>query len=259
MSTAQKQYLHARNEVQSSLNQSRNLRDQWLAAKRNDPNNLTKKEIDYIGKAFKNKVLTVKWDCEDLEELVNETETNNLTASEINEARTFVGECRSEIIQLMKDLDEDETNSRIFNKHGITLPNSNQINLGQLVHNSGKRYEGLLKNDPEEVQFDKSQLTSTPTIFNNALYDHIEEKGFNSSQVFNNLSRPETNVYMNPSENEIILDMLETEYYNPPTGIAGPRLNYTIRKFLERDRNRFLGTVAFLFSFPIILIILLVM
>lgn len=264
MSTTQKQYLRAKNEVESSLSNARTLRDQWLVATKENPTNLTKKEIDYIGKAFKNRLLTVKWDCEDLEELINvcEIEDRKLDAGELEKAKIFIEDCRNEISKFMDQLEETESNNKIFNKHGISIPTSGQTTTS-IVQNPGNRYERLSNNDAEEVQFDKGQVASSASIFNNVLYDHLEQseqqkQPISPTQVFNNLSRPVTNVYMNPNENEIILDMLETEYYNPPSALKPrSRFTYAVRKLLETDRNKFLGTIAFIFSFPILLVLFL--
>lgn len=264
MSTSHKQFLRAKSEVESSLSNARTLRDQWLVARKENPTNLTKKEIDYIGKAFKNKLLTVKWDYEDLEELISvcENEDRNSDSGELEIAKAFVEECRIEITRFMDQLDEVESSSKIFNKHGISIPAPTQT-MTSMIQNTSNKYEKLLNNDAEEVQFDKNQVASSASIFNNVLYDHLEQseqqkQPISPTQVFNNLSRPVTNVYMNPNENEIILDMLETEYYNPPSAIQPrSRLNYTVRKLLETDRNKFLGTIAFIFSFPILLVLFL--
>lgn len=257
MST-KKQYLSAKSEVEASLSSARALNSRWLAATRENPTNLTQKEIDYIGKDFKNRLLTVKWDCEDLEELINicENDTKNF---DVGEAKIFIEQCRSEISKFMCQLEEAEVNKKLFNKHGISIPTSAQ-NTTSIVENSSNKYERLANNDAEEVQFDRA------SVFNNVLYDHLEQAEQQKTtfipQVFgNNLSRPVTNVYMNPNENEIILDMLETEYYNPPSGLQprspGTRLNHTVRKLFETDRNKFLGTIAFVFSFPILLVLFL--
>lgn len=303
-----KQYLRIKNEVIVSLDNVRSLRDQYLAATRENPTNLTKKEIDYVGKAFKNRLLTVKWDCEDLEELLRvcekgesksarlEDRSNSDFQNDILSGKCFLLDCRNEINKLMEELEETDSSRKIFNKHGITIQSQSNNNIlsngssqlessqdNQKANGTGK-YERLLgdstqPNEPEEVQFDKNQIESA-SIFNNALYDHLEQQQqqlklnqFNNSsshQVFNNLSRPVTNVYMNPNENEIILDMLETEYYNPPSGLTtttnnsylsspATRLNYTVRKLLETDRNKLLGTIAFLFSFPILYVLLMIL
>lgn len=275
MSSAYKQYLRAKNEVESSLVSARNLRDQWLATTGGNPMNLTKKDIDYIGKKFKNKLLTVKWDLEDLEDMISvcENETNDLDANELEESKRFISECKNEISKLMDQLEETESNFKTFNKHGISFPSSAHTAITSMIQNQSSKYERLksdtstninINHDAEEVQFDKGQVASSAAIFNNALYDHFEEdkmmQSFDSSQVFNNLSRPITNVYVNPNENEIILDTLETEYYNPPGGLqhsASSRLaNYSIRKLLETDRNKFFGAVAFVFSLPIMYLVI---
>lgn len=271
MSPTVKQYLRAKSELEISMTKAKSLRDQWIATTRGNPVNLTKKEIDHMGKSFKNHLLTVKWDCEDLEELVNVCENeNSLNFEEILNAKGFIEEYRYEISQLMNQLEESEINAKIFNKHGISIPSSTETTtaITSMIQSPISRYERLSNNDGEEVQFDKNQVVaSSASIFNNALYDHIEQKeesdrpkigsSFNSSQVFNNLSRPVTNVYVNPNENEMILDMLETEYYNPPAGLqAESRFNYAVRKFFEADRNkRFLGIIAFLSSLPILMLL----
>lgn len=267
MSGTQKQYLLAKSEVESSMANARTLRDQWRVASIENPTNMTKKEVDYLAKAFKNRLLTLKWDCEDLEELIGlcENEGTNIDIGEFEKTRRFIGECRSEVSSMMDLLEESEANNKVFNKHGITLPTTTQTTVANIMNGNGSKYERLSNNDAEEVQFDKNQVATSATVFNNVLYDHLEEGGgdrgktFENSPVFSNLSRPMTNVYMNPNENEIILDMLETEYYNPPSGLHnGSRLNYTLRKLLETDRNKFLGTIAFLFSFPILVVLFLV-
>lgn len=276
MSATVKQYLRAKSEVETSMSKAKGLRDQWIATTKGNPVNLTKKEIDLISKSFKNHLLTVKWDCEDLEELVNVCDNeNSLSFEEILNAKNFIEEYRKEISQLMNQLDESETNAKLFNKHGLSMRDSSETLqtsvITSMIQAPTSKYERLSNNDGEEVQFDKNQVVaSTASIFNNALYDHIEQKdernspkisNFNSSQIFNNLSRPVTNVYVNPNENEMILDMLETEYYNPPAGlqVGESRLNYTVRKFFETDRNKkFLGIVAFLSSLPILMLIFLI-
>lgn len=292
-----KQYLRAKSEVESSMTNARSLRDQWLAAVKENPTNLTKKEVERIGKAFKNRLLTVKWDCEDLEELVNVCENSKLFKYDVNEsiiAKCFTTDCRNEISKMMAQMEQIELDDKVYQKHGITMPTTSApattltSSLKQSIVTTpttgleNTKYQRLLDNnnvvDSEEIQFDKTQLEhatsqTSPTfnsasIFNNALYDHVEQfedrqfktdlGSFNNRpQVFNNLSRPVTNVYMNPNDNEVILDMLETEYYNPPSLQSETRVNYAIRKLLDISRNRIVGTIAFIFSFPILIIIFL--
>lgn len=273
----QDQLQRARAEVESSLAAARVLCDQWRAASKNNPTNLTKKEVDNISKTFKNRLLTVKWDCEDLEELVStitNKEADISLEAEIVKTKQLVECCKEEISDFMNQLDEGESNSKMFGKHGLTFP-SNTANAAQATMTSilqstssvlpDSKYEKLTNTEAEEVQFDKTQVATSVSIFNNALYDHMEnfqDRDFrntsNSSQVFNNLSRPLANVYVNPNENEMILDMLETEYYSPPAGLeSNSRFNNTVRKLLDLDRNKFLGTIAVLFSFPLILLVFL--
>lgn len=274
MSSTYKQYLRARSEVISSMTNAKNIRDQWLAATTENPVNLTKKEVDHIGKAFKNRLLTVKWDCEDLEELVNvsENESNGFRKAELDEAKQFIDESKTEISKMVDQLENEDSINRLYNKHSIsqTHPSTTQTTtLTSSQSPNSTKYNLVSANDVEEIRFDKYQVETSATVFNNALYDHYEQTGssmhspqqktFSPSQVFNNLSRPVTNVYMNPNENEIILNMLETEYYNPPSGLqTRPKYNYMIRKLFENDRNRVLGAIAFIFSFPILLLLFII-
>lgn len=273
MSQAYKQILRAKSEVETSLVSARSLRDQWIAANNPESSTLTKREVDHIGKSLKNRLLTVKWDCEDLEDLLIASENELLNSGEDpTTIRRFIEQSKIETNELIKLLEDTDAKTKVLAKHGINVSRNQQLVMPALIQSNGtSRYGRLTNNDAEEVQFDKNQVqgatNQTATIYDNALYDYLEEvdfnpqinKSFNTSQVFSNLSRPETNVYMNSNENEIILDMLETEYYNPPNGLrASSQFNYAFRKLLETDRNKLLGTVAFLFSFPILLVIFLV-
>lgn len=260
------QILRAKGEVESSLATAISLRDRWLVATNDNPTNLTKKEIDNIGKAFKNRLLTLKWDCEDLEELVSASGENEV------EIKNFINHCRNEISKFMSQLEEADSSSKIFNKHGITLTNSSQeiakpiattTAVASIIQNPLSQYERLSELDAGEIHFDKSQIEASTTIFNNALYDHYDHdadessKGVSATQVFNNITRPTTDVYMHPNENEMILEMLETEYYNPPSKLLSKtRYNQTISKFIDTDRYKILGKyIALLFAFPIMLVL----
>lgn len=290
MSTKSKRtiLLNAKAEAEASLTGARSIRDKWLAASRENPTNLTKKEVDHIGKEFRNRLLTLKWDCEDLEELVEDDNIEDQSFSD--ELKSFLDQCKGEIATFMNQLEEYETNSKIFNKHGITLPNQASLSRSLAAKQTttsetttatlpvtsittnpiselAQHYERLSNDmDTGEIHFDKSLVEASTTIFNNDLYDHYEGnmnqdrlfKTSHATEVFNNLTRP-PDVYTHPNENEMILEMLETEYYNPPVGLlAKTRNNYAIRKLFETDRNRFLGTIALIFSFPVLLILFLV-
>lgn len=309
-----KQFLRAKSELEASLANARSQRSQWLAANRENPTQLTKREVDHITKKFKTRLLSVEWDCQDLEELINSRELTasltNLTTNsadnststpgsiskdELYDARELIAECREEIKKFTNELDDTEWGQKVFNRHGITLPSSQTASAavasmlssanGNHNLNGTSKYERLNDNDTSEIHFDKSQVvvatnaaasansngTQNTQIVNNALYDHfgdeddtpgLSPKGFNASEVFNNLTRPVTNVYMNPNENEVILDMLETEYYQPPAGLQAlngglngkARLNLTMRKLFDTDRNRFMGTIVLLLTFPFVLV-----
>lgn len=279
MSTVtQKQILRAKIEAETSLANARIVRDQWLAATRENGADLAKKEVDRISKAFKNRLLTLKWDCEDLEELVNVG--GNIIGSQmkLEELTRFIEECGSEIATFISQLENFESKNKIFNKHGIMLPNQTQttattatttISMTTITNNTvtpvtqnsiGQQYERISDLDAGEIHFDKNQIEASTTIFNNALYDHYENedrliKGINAAQVFNNISRPATDVYMHPDEHEMILEMLETEYYNPPDGfLTKSRYNYMMRRLFDIDIRKILGTILL---FPILFILFL--
>lgn len=309
-------------EFETSLTGARDLRDQWLstttaaisgssAADIGGGAKPSKKELEQSTKALKNKLLAVKWDFEDLEELLgvykfDNTQAANLLAvdsDEVNvveEIRRNIGDWRNDIAQMMGQLEKAESSNKLFNKHGITFHNPVST-----LNSTSNKYERLTESQQQQqqhnqaeiedvVQFDKSLVQSPrgASIVNNLLYDHLEldlqqqqmqltnqhhqligSSSRNSlsdpSQVFNNLSRPvTTNVYMNPNENEMILDMLETEYYNPPDGLLHNNLTSTnnnnnnsnridtmFKKLFDTDRNKFLGTIVFLCSFPTLLIL----
>lgn len=271
-STAYKQLLQAKIEVENSVSCAQTLRTQWLVANTSNSNDLTKREVDHLGKLFRNKLLTARWDCEDLEELLNSSKHELKDEDQdLLSIRQFIGECRNEIASMIRQLDDTETKTKTFSKHGIDLASSQHINpLTSIAvqNNYGSKYEKLT-NDPEEVQFDKDQVQSATssrlnaTVYNNALYDHLETnqsyKTYQTPQVFSNVGRPEANVYMNTNEHEIILDMLETEFYNPPDELRNTsQLMYALRKLLDTDRNKMLGAIAFIFSFPILLVLFLV-
>ena len=313
MSTVtQKQILLAKTETETLLTSARGLRDQWLVATGPNPTILTKKGVDNIHRAFKKSLLAVKWDLEDLEVLVHDAENsfNEQQRVKLCEIKSFNEECRCEVSNMMGQLEDYESNVKLFNKHGITMSNSiaqTTANVtSHIIQNPMAQYERLtssLSSPPPppapksehdagdepasqlvrpaeqfdrrdsggEIHFDKSQIEASTTIFNNSLYDHYESAAaggisdqsfLKATQVFNNLSRPAgADVYMNPNENELILEMLETEYYNPPAGLLAKstsRYNMAVRRMFDTDRNKILGTIALIFSFPILLILFLV-
>lgn len=267
-SLAQKQILRAKIEAETSLASARSLRDQWLVAANQNPTGLTQKEIEHLSKAFKNRLLTVKWDCEDLEELVSgESNDNNSSASvQLAETKHFIRECREEIAKFMNQLEDHESGQKIFNKHGIisapsTLPNNIVAQavapVASIIQNPlhSAHYEHLSNEHLEDAggelpHFDKSQIETSTTIFNNSLYEHYEDedsmiKNLNATKVFNNLTRPISDeVCVGSNENEMILEMLETEYYNPPPGLlAKTKYTTALRNFFEAYQNKFLGTI----------------
>ena len=144
VSLALRQISRAKNEAETSLASARSLRDQWSAAIGQNPTGLTQKDVDHLSKAFKNRLLTVKWDCEDLEELVNNlsissnnnnsnsnrnngtsdgnnTDNCNVSASDelISETKCFIEQCRQEMDRFLKQFEDYEYNRKVYNKHGI--------------------------------------------------------------------------------------------------------------------------------------------
>ena len=278
MSTStQKRVLRAKSEVESSRANVKVHHEQWLAATQANPTILTKKEVHHASKAFKNCLLSLKWDCEDLEELLSVSSENCFNdPTELSELKRFAEECRQEIRTYANKLEEFESNNKIFNKHGITLPNSlaqTATTVTTIVQNPDSQYERLAEplpisdnnhNQNEEFNcFDKNQIeTSSATIYDNALYEHFDglqetdrlAKGIYATQVFNNLTRPVTEPFVNTSESEMILEMLETEHYNPQESLLTNQS--AIRRLLDHtERNKFLAVI---FSFPLLLIIFLV-
>lgn len=308
ITSIKQQILRAKEEAEASLANAHTLRNQWLAAAGSNPTGLTQKEIELTCKAFKNRLLTVKWDCEDLEELVsandNKSSSSSDYAQELNEAKAFIQECRRDLSRFSSQLDEFESSKKLYQKHGIqsatsALPNTNiaqsvasavvtsiiqnplqnhQIHYERLADkakasddppNGRVASQGLAADDAAaEIQhFNKSQIETT--IFNNVLYEHYEcenraDKMANAAQVFGNLTRPQSaDVYMDSNnENEMILEMLETEYYNPPSGLLAKsssalttRYNQALGKVFEANQNKIWAVVL---SFPILLILFLV-
>lgn len=293
MATTYKQLLRAKSEFESSLAAARDLRNQWLSAiessKRSshDDSKLSKKELEQKTKVLKNKLLAVKWDFEDLEELLgvykhDNTQTSLLDVDETNiveETRRQIGNWRNEVAQMITQMEDAESSSKLFNKHGITFDNPITTNtLSRKYERLEEPLDHSQQQDSEDVvQFDKNLVSSGRTyIVNNMLCDDLDDQNrsidggrsslLDPSQVFNNLSRPvTTNVYMNPNDNEMILDMLETEYYNPPDGLLqttpsnnSTRIDTMLRKVFDSNRNRFLGTILFLCSFPTLLILFMI-
>lgn len=321
-----KRYLSAKSELESSLISARSLRDQWVAVTNENPTNLTKKEVDNLSKTFRNHLLSVKWDLEDLEELLESGKSGGGifdNKEEYEEAKLFIRECQRELAILLSQLEYNEANIKSLNKHGIQVApigatittttssdsyqnfnnnnnsnnntcssgsssnnnntiilssessyyNQNSKNNGDPMENSSNAIMSGDHEEPEDILIDKRQIESPKraTVFTNALHDYYDNaenniNKYNSNnidsptQVFNNLSRPVTNVYMNPNENEMILNMLETEYYNPPSDMTtGSKYLHSIRKFIDYDQKTFLKAIALLFSFPMLLIILFIL
>lgn len=133
-----KQYLRAKSEVEASMASARALRDKWLAASIDNQTNVTtNKDLAHLNKALRNKLLTVKWDCEDLEETIganehasrsgaNQQTQEDRTQSEqeLEQSRAFIGECREEIATIMSLLEETDSHRKLYQKHGITLHNT---------------------------------------------------------------------------------------------------------------------------------------
>lgn len=312
MSTTYEQLLRAKTDLETSLERAQEFRDQWLALVGPNGDNyakLSKKELGQSTKTFENKLLAVKWDLQDLEAQLatykfdDNTQRDELASDAadeirlVEEIRRQIGDWREELLQMMSQRETVESSSKLFNKHGITFhhnPVAAAINhsiSAATNNNNNNKYERLSSshqadNMEDVVQFDKSLVSpgrQETSIVNNLLYDHLEDQQqqqhraslSDPSQVFNNLSRPVvTNVYMNPNENEMILDMLETEYYNPPDGLLqqqnpnnnnnnnrnrnsnnSTRIDTMFKKLFDTDRNKFLGTIVFLCSFPTLLIL----
>jgi len=317
---SKQQILSAKDEAEASLADARSLYDKWLVANGSNPTNLTQKEADHLTRTLKNRLLSLKWDCEDLEELVvagekslskNTTSGNNAT-QELDEARKLMQDCRSQLTVISNHLEDFEANKKLFNKHGIQMTsielNSREDNNGELskevLNNISKDKiaqsvnsnvvtsiienpleshfvdrELLINNNREQKKtgvtsneiehFDKSRIERSATIFDNALYDHYEgvNKGIvDASKVFGNLGRPQTsNVYVDSTnENEMILEMLETEYYNPPEGLLGKtslmttRYNQAIRARLPVEmlaQNKLLAAIPLCIIIVLLLVI----
>lgn len=271
MSEKYNRYLSAKKELETSLANAKSLRDQWLAATRENPTNMSKRELDTLTKTFRNRLLTVKWDFEDLEELLDSSNTKgNALFDHIEqhkEAKSFNQGCQKEISELMDQLEQGEANVKALSRHGISIYSDANATSNSSAQNftEGDAPESLAnivsENEPEDILIDKRQIDSPKaSIFVNALHDHYDDttggNKFDTSQVFNNLSRPITNVYVNPNDNEMILNMLETEYYNPPaTSSSGRKYIDSIKKAIEYDPKNFIKAIALLFSFPMLLII----
>lgn len=285
--------IRAREEVQASLDQAKAARDQWLAVSGQNPTNLTKRQIEDIGKTFRNNILSVKWDLEDLEELDANTKPSEANSEQKESIKNFIKETHIEISLLVDQLEQADSELKVLQKHGLHIGpvsetsgqtlatsssgqpssfGSSRRAVGSAAHHHTSRKLSELDEtgEGEDVLLDKRQLgaVQTRSIVENALHDYYEEfeengrklKGFNSSQVFNNLTRPVTNVYVNPNENEMILNMLETEYYNPPNELLSrPTLNYNLRNFFEHDLGKIIKYLVVLFSFPAVLLFFFIM
>lgn len=289
-SLAQRQILRAQSEARASLAGVRSLRDQWVASGGGgqNPAGLSQKELDHLSKAFKNRLLTLKWDCEDLEELASGENNDKNASSTCNrdslaETRALIRECRDELTRCMAHIEDCESARRTLSKHGITTKTAstpvpatpvtaivqNPLHAGNYERLSNGHLDGeaLIANGfgAELAHFDKSQMETSTTIFSNALHEHYEQeealnKSAHATKVFNNLTRPSADdICVGTNENEMILEMLETEYYDPPPGLlAKTKYGGALRNFFDADRNKFLGTFAFLVSFPILFILFLV-
>lgn len=332
------QLLNKIGELEASLANAKSTYDQWLAASGSNPTGLTRKDIDNLTIVFQRRVLTVKWDCEDLEDLIvtNDKRKSSLEyVDTLQEAKLFLVESREQMEKYNNHLEDFKTGQLMLSRHGISTMQRQQtssIGIESLEINNIKardhsetsdvntpamdiisRNDSGVISEPQqktvitnpmndmtddtivttttipdpmaqtEIQhFDKSQIERSTSIFSNALYEHYEDQedrliesngsivnGNSATRMFNNLTRPNnTDVYMDSNnENEMILEMLETDYYNTQqvnnaNGFLGKSTalavsyNQTLRKLFETDQRKFL---VCLLTLPLMLVMFLVL
>lgn len=247
MSITRTQLLSAKKEVETSLAAARELRDQIFD--QNGHLDLTRKDANYNQRAFKNRLLAAKWDCEDLEELLS-SNPNVLNQIELTETTIYVDACRKEVADLTCQLDEVESRLKAFQKHGLQyatqtnsrVPLTNPSDLGQTDDKQIARFDSA----------EEQQSTVKVNVFSNALYDHVEVSDTQSSgsveasKIFSNLERPSSDVFVSPNENELILEMLETGYNNQSASNKLSAYDATIAKVFDPTGKTFVGIILFI-------------
>lgn len=235
-------------DIKASLNLAYRLRDQWIAGTQQNPINMTKKDIDQTEKALKNKLLTVKWDCEDLEELLA---FNNLPKEVIDQSKAYISQARKQVSEIMDEMD-DVYNGKVIKEKDD--PSNQVVDLNSFSDNDSPndKYQKV-NNDDTEIVFDINQIeNSNANVYNNELHDYYEyenlyrnKNGIHSTQVFNNLTRPLANVSHSNNDTETIVGMLETEYYSPPLGVSQPSTTSKIVDIVRERPKTFTGFIIF--------------
>lgn len=243
-SAARSQLQSAKKEVETSLAAARQLRD--LIIDQNGCLDVTRKDANYNQRAFKNRLLAAKWDCEDLEELLS-SNPNVLNQIELTELTIFADVCRKEVANLTSQLEEAEFKVRTSQKHGFNYPTQADPRLSP----TGLGEPPAGDKRPLSADSDRDQQSTVKVnVFSNALYEHVENGSsvgsVEATKVFNNLERPSTDVYVSPNENELILEMLETGYSNQATGSKLGAYDTTLAKVFDPTGRKFVGIIVFI-------------
>lgn len=273
MAPSSEQIQTAITSLEVSIKSVCQLLEQWRIATKQNPTNLTKKQVDQTEKNLKNKVLTVKWDCEDLEELIEQTQNDSNLHEKLEYANILIRDAKEKVAEIMDELEGIKTKSKILNKHGISIHDSAQAVIASFSsgnQNSSNESYKRLSNDDNDVVFDRGQIQfSNANVYANQLHDYYEYEdpynninntnninGFNPTEVFNSLSKPLNNSRANNEDNETILGMLETEYYDPPLGLqVDSSYGKKMQLFWKNGSKKLFGTITVVLTFLLIRVI----
>lgn len=237
MSVTKSQIFSAKRELEASLIGAKELRSQIFD--QNGQVDLNRKDSNYNQRAFKNRLLAAKWDCEDLEELLS-TNSNVLGHIESTELRIYVESCRKEIADMTNQFEDAELRVKTLQKHGFQ---NDQFDCKVPETNEQPEFSPISEKPISHFDPDKSQ--SSANVFSNVLYDHLESDsrlGFETTKIFNNLERPTTDVYVSPNEDESILEMLEAGYSNQSANIRS--YDKALRKVFDTAGGKFVGLLV---------------
>lgn len=241
MSVTRSQVLSAKRELEASLIGAKELKSKLF--NQSGQLDLNKKDSNYNLRAFKNRLLAAKWDCEDLEELLS-TNSNVLGQIESTELRIYVDASRKEIANMTNHLDDAESRFKTLQKHGFQ-DEQPDFKVAAANPDDQHPFSPISDKSITNLVSDKNRSTVSANVFSNALYDHLENGsrlGFETSKIFNNLERPTTDVYVSPNENESILEMLETGYSNRSSNARS--YDKALRRMFDTTGGKFVGLIV---------------
>ncbi|XP_015792306.1 syntaxin-6 [Tetranychus urticae] len=215
-------FFMVKEEVLNALNKSRSLYQCWKEQK-NDPTNCSKEDPNWVLTELKNKLRSIDWDLEDLEEALGIVENNlkkfKLDAKEIASRRAFIEETREEVKAMKDDINENKNGSKDAVKAMAALLNPN-LNLSNTAPGDGGTRYTRLQNEIESPTRKVYNQTEIPIEESQPLSHQLQQE--HGNMVINELA---SNRIENANEQAVMLDE-----FGQDVDLRGPRFDTAFKK-----------------------------